>query len=119
MGHKMKGMQFGAPKLMESKHGTNPNYEKSGVKDKNGAPFNFLDPLGLAKKAKGLFGRGKKNCPPAGAPPVVNPAAVDNRDAATANVDPSAAIATPPPPPAAAPAAAPAPAAPAEEEVPQ
>ena len=117
MGHKMKGMQFGAPKLMESKHGTNPNYEKSGVKDKNGAPFNFLDPLNLKKK---LFGKGgKRNCPPAGAPPVVNPAAVDNRDAATANVDPSAAIATPPPAAAPAAAPAPAPAAPAEEEVPQ
>jgi hypothetical protein len=58
----------GVPKMSK-------NFEKSGMKNadgsevKPGAPGFFgklLDPLGLRKKVKGLFGRGKgRPCPPA------------------------------------------------------
>ena len=51
---------------LSGKHGTNANYKKSGAP---GLLGKILDPLGLAKKAKGLFGKkgGGANCPPAGA----------------------------------------------------
>ena len=78
----MSFKQPGVPMMDTSKkHGTNANFGKSGMMDKDGkavkagAPGFFgklLDPLGLAKKAKGLFGGKGKGCPPpaAGAPPV-------------------------------------------------
>jgi len=63
MGYKMKG----APMFdTSSKHGTNANYKKSGAPGLMDFAKKALDPLGLAKKARGLFGLGKK----AGTPPV-------------------------------------------------
>jgi hypothetical protein len=63
MGYKMKG----APMFdTSSKHGTNANYKKSGAPGLMDFAKKALDPLGLAKKAKGLFGLGKKG----GTPPV-------------------------------------------------
>ena len=64
MGYKMKG----APMFdTSSKHGTNANYKKSGAPGLMDFAKKALDPLGLAKKAKGFFGLGGKK---GGTPPV-------------------------------------------------
>jgi|TARA_R110000823_G_scaffold132954_2_gene261564 hypothetical protein len=96
----------GAPMMDTSKkHGTNANYKKSGMNDKDGAPLKagapgffgkLLDPLGLKKKIGGLFGKGGgKGCPPpaaaaapAGAPPVAAPV----EEQAGPVVDPNAGV---------------------------
>ena len=95
MALKMKGFP-----MMDtsSKHGTNANYDKSGP------PFNILDPLGLAKKAKNFLG-GNKDCPPPPTQQVIGAA------------KPAEPV-TPAAPAAPAPAPAPAPAAAPEEAVP-
>lgn len=100
MAHKMKGMEFGSPATMKTKHGTNANYGKSGARDKNGATFNWMDPLGIAKKAKGLFGK-NKGCPPAAAaakppintnaPPGAQPVDPDTQAGPVAGAPPAAA----------------------------
>ena len=104
MAYKMKG----APMMDTSKkHGTNANYKKSGMNDKDGAPLkagapgllgNLMDPLGLKKRIGGLFGKGGgKPCPPpaaaaapAGAPPVAAPIDPDMQAGAVAPQDPNA-----------------------------
>ena len=70
----MSFKQPGVPMMDTSKkHGTNANFGKSGMNDKNGKPVKsgapgffgkLLDPLGLKKK---LFGGKGKGCPPAAA----------------------------------------------------
>ena len=93
--NKMAFKQPGVPMVDTSKkHGTNPNYGKSGVKDasgkeiKGGPQFglrNILDPAGIFGK-----GKGKGNCPPVpGQPPMTPPP--------SAPVEPTTATTTPPP----------------------
>jgi hypothetical protein len=101
MAHKMKGMEFGSPITMKTKHGKGANYKKSGMSDRDGKPVRpgapgffgkLLDPLGLKKKIGGLFGKGGgKPCPPPAAAPAAA-APVDPRDAAA----PAAGMAPPP-----------------------
>tara|TARA_R110001606_G_C15242432_1_gene636426 strand:- start:26 stop:361 length:336 start_codon:yes stop_codon:yes gene_type:complete len=94
--------QPGVPMMDTSKkHGTNANFGKSGMNDKNGKPVKagapgffgkLMDPLGLKKKIGGLFGKGGgKGCPPAAAA-----AAPVAEAAATPGVQ-GAGPATPPP----------------------
>ena len=103
----MKGSPYGEKRSgeMDMKPRMSSNFEKSGVKP--GAPGllgKILDPLGLAKKAKSLFGGKKGGTPPVDpntAPPadpnaaaaVVPPAGVAPADPtlAAAPVDPNAA----------------------------
>lgn len=91
----------GAPMMDTSKkHGTNANFGKSGMMDKDGKPVKagapgffgkLLDPLGLKKK---LFGGKGKGCPP----PAAAAAAAPEAAAATPGVE-GAGPATPPPAP--------------------
>ena len=85
------------------KHGTNVNYQKSGMKNADGSPVKpgapgllgkILDPLGLKKK---ILGGGKgKPCPPAAAaaaPAAPTPEAQGAAPAAAPAEDPAAAAA--------------------------
>ena len=105
----MKGSPYGAKGSggYDMKPRTSKNFDMSGMKNsdgsaaKPGAPGFFgklLDPLGLAKKAKGLFGKkgGGAPCPPAGDPkaaaaaaPVATGAAPVDPDLAAGPVAPA------------------------------
>ena len=118
MGFKMKSSPYGEKRSgeMDMKPRMSSNFDKSGIKNadgsskKPGAPGfmdiikKVADPLGIAKKAKGLFGGKKGGTPPVDpntAPPadpnaaaaVVPPAGVAPADPtlAAAPVDPNAA----------------------------